>query len=66
MSSFPVRDQTRDELLTPKNSALIARMTQPGVRPISWVQLICELQRDWNRLETVPTFSKVLFAVEGH
>jgi hypothetical protein len=39
---------------------------QAGAQPISWVQLICELQRDWNRSATVASFSKILFAVEGH
>jgi hypothetical protein len=27
--------------------------------------LICELQRDWQRKETVPGFADILFAVEG-
>jgi nicotinamidase-related amidase len=48
------------------HDAAIVRMTQAGVKPISWVQLMCELQRDWNRIDTVPVFSNVLFAVEGH
>jgi hypothetical protein len=34
-------------------------------KPTSWVQLICEFWRDWNRKETVPGFAEVLFAVEG-
>jgi nicotinamidase-related amidase len=45
--------------------AAITRVTQAGAIPTSWVQLICELQRDWNREETVPDFSKILFAVVG-
>ena len=48
------------------HEAAIVRMTQAGVKPISWVQLLCELQRDWNRPATVSDFSKILFAVEGH
>lgn len=44
----------------------LARLVQAGCRPVSWVQLICELQRDWNREKTVPGFAEILFAVEGH
>jgi hypothetical protein len=28
--------------------------------------LICELQRDWNREETVAGFADILFNVAGH
>ena len=44
----------------------IQRLVQAGGKPISWVQLICEFQRDWNREETVPGFADILFAVAGH
>jgi nicotinamidase-related amidase len=44
----------------------VQRLVQAGGKPVSWVQLICELQRDWNRQETVPGFSEILFAVAGH
>lgn len=44
----------------------VQRLVQAGCKPISWVQLICELQRDWNREKTVPGFANILFAVEGH
>jgi len=44
----------------------LERICQAGARPVSWVQLICELQRDWNRKETASEFAKILFAVEGH
>lgn len=44
----------------------VQRLAQAGCKPISWVQLICELQRDWNREKTVPGFANILFAVEGH
>jgi nicotinamidase-related amidase len=43
----------------------VERLVQAGARPASWVQVICELQRDWNRRATVPGFSEILFAVEG-
>ena len=42
------------------------RMKQAGARPISWVQLICELQRDWQRKNTADEFASILFAVEGN
>lgn len=48
------------------HEAGLQRLVQAGAKPTSWVQLICELQRDWNRSDTVPGFSEILFAVEGH
>lgn len=44
----------------------VQRLVQAGGKPVSWVQLICELQRDWNREKTTPGFADILFAVEGH
>jgi nicotinamidase-related amidase len=44
----------------------VQRMVQAGAKPISWVQFICELQRDWQRKETAGEFAKILFAVEGY
>jgi nicotinamidase-related amidase len=41
------------------------RMIQAGARPTSWVQILCELQRDWSRKETAGPFAEILFAVEG-
>ena len=32
----------------------LERIVQAGAKPISWVSLACELQRDWARAETVP------------
>jgi nicotinamidase-related amidase len=32
----------------------LERIVQAGARPISWVSLACELQRDWARVQTVP------------
>jgi nicotinamidase-related amidase len=32
----------------------LERVVQAGARPIGWVSLACELQRDWARVETVP------------
>ena len=57
------RDPLADHLITPQNAALVVIDYQPsqiasvrsqaGGRPISWVSLACELQRDWARQETV-------------
>jgi nicotinamidase-related amidase len=44
----------------------LERITQAGAKPVSWVQLICELQRDWRRKDTVSEFAKILLAVEGN
>ena len=44
----------------------VQRLVQAGGRPLSWVQLICELQRDWNREKTSAEFADILFAIEGH
>lgn len=43
--------------------AAFQRLVQAGAQPSSWVQLICELQRDWQRNETVPEFANILFSV---
>jgi nicotinamidase-related amidase len=45
--------------------AALERIVQAGARPISWVQLLCELQRDWARTETASRFAEVVFSVEG-
>ena len=44
----------------------LERIVQAGAVPVSWVQLACELQRDWNREATVPGFAEIVFAVEGN
>jgi nicotinamidase-related amidase len=38
----------------------IDRVVQAGGVPIGWVSLACELQRDWNRLETVPQIVEIV------
>jgi nicotinamidase-related amidase len=38
----------------------VERVVQAGGVPISWVSLACELQRDWNRLETVPQIVEIV------
>lgn len=39
----------------------LRRLEQAGVKLISWVQLACELQRDWARKETAQEFADILF-----
>jgi len=48
------------------HEAGLQRIIQAGAQPATWVQLICELQRDWRREQTVPGFAEIVFAVEGH
>jgi nicotinamidase-related amidase len=62
---YPVVDACAGTSLEAHNAAL-DRLLQAGAKPTSWVQLICELQRDWNREATVPGFAEILFAIEGH
>jgi nicotinamidase-related amidase len=38
----------------------LERVTQAGGRPISWVSLACELQRDWAREDTVPAVVQIV------
>ncbi|MGZ3649887.1 MAG: hydrolase [Bdellovibrionota bacterium] len=47
------------------HDAGIARMLQAGAQPTTWVQLLCELQRDWNRTNTAERFAEILFG-SGH
>lgn len=62
---YPVVDACGGTSLEAHDAAL-DRLFQAGARPTSWVQVICELQRDWNRTSTVAGFADILFAVEGH
>jgi len=62
---YPVVDACGGTSLEAHNAGL-DRLRQAGAQPTGWVQLICELQRDWNREGTVPGFSDILFAIEGH
>ena len=47
------------------HEAALRRIEQAGAKPISWVGLGCELQRDWKRADTAAPFSDILFEVEG-
>jgi nicotinamidase-related amidase len=61
---YPVVDAVGGTSLAAHQAAL-ERVIQAGAHPISWVQLLCELQRDWSRTETAKPFAEILFAVEG-
>jgi nicotinamidase-related amidase len=45
--------------------AALERVIHAGAKPTSWVQVLCELQRDWSRTKTATQFADILFAVEG-
>ncbi len=62
---YPVVDAVGGTSLEAHRVAL-ERVVQAGAKPIGWVQMACELQRDWVRSETAATFAEILFAVEGH
>jgi len=57
---YPVADAVGGTSLVAHETAL-QRMALAGAKPISWVQLACELQRDWNRGATVKAFAEILF-----
>lgn len=47
------------------HKAALRRIEQAGGKLISKTQLYCELQRDWNRAETVPGFMHVFENFDG-
>lgn len=47
------------------HEAALRRIEQAGAKLISRVQMYCELQRDWNREETVPGFMGVFQNADG-
>jgi nicotinamidase-related amidase len=59
---YPVVDAVGGTSIEAHRAGL-ERIAQAGGHPISWVSLLCELQRDWNRGQTANTFSELLFAV---
>jgi len=61
---YPVVDAVGGTSVEAHRAAL-ERMIQAGARPTSWVQVLCELQRDWSRKDTAGPFAEILFAVEG-
>jgi nicotinamidase-related amidase len=57
---YPVVDAVGGTSTLAHETAL-DRVVQAGAKPVGWVQLICELQRDWARTETVKPFMDILF-----
>ncbi|AVL00059.1 hydrolase [Pediococcus inopinatus] len=56
---FPVVDSVGGTSVIAHEAAL-RRVEQAGAKPTSIPQLACELQRDWQRTDTVPGFTKEL------
>jgi nicotinamidase-related amidase len=56
---YPVVDSIGGTSLE-AHRAGVERVVQAGGVPIGWVSLACELQRDWNRLETVPQIVEIV------
>jgi len=57
---YPVVDAVGGTSATAHKAGL-QRIVQAGGQPVSWVQFVCELQRDWNRTETAKGFAQILF-----
>jgi nicotinamidase-related amidase len=55
---FPVVDAVGGTSATAHEMAL-RRMAQAGAQLSSWVQVLCELQRDWSRTATVQAFLQI-------
>jgi nicotinamidase-related amidase len=75
--TFPVLDAIRDGFeaypivdavagtSVEAHRAGLERQYLAGAKPTSVVQFACELQRDWSRLETVPSFKRTLTSIES-
>jgi nicotinamidase-related amidase len=61
---YPVVDAVGGTSLVAHQTAL-QRIAQAGGQSISWVEMACELQRDWARTTTAKPFAEILFTVEG-
>jgi nicotinamidase-related amidase len=61
---YPVVDAVGGTSVNAHQAAL-ERLIQAGAQPTSVAQLVCELQRDWLRTETVQSAAGILFALEG-
>jgi nicotinamidase-related amidase len=57
---YPVVDAVGGTSVEAHRAAL-DRVGQAGAQPVGWVQLICELQRDWARTATATEFAQILF-----
>lgn len=61
---YPVVDAVGGTSLAAHDAAL-RRIEQAGAKPVSVLQLFCEMQRDWNRVETVPQFLQLFIETGG-
>jgi len=61
---YPVVDAVGGTSVEAHRAAL-ERIMQAGAQPTSVVQLLCELQRDWARTESVQPVGELLFTIEG-
>ncbi len=61
---YPVVDAVGGTSIDAHQAAL-RRIEQAGGTPISWTQLLCELQRDWARKETVPAIMNLFIETGG-
>lgn len=61
---YPVVDAVGGTSPTSHEAAL-RRVEQAGARPITWAQLLCELQRDWSRKDTVDDFMRLFIETGG-
>ncbi len=58
---YPVVDAVAGTSVEAHRAGL-QRIVQAGAQPVSWIQLACELQRDWNRTNTAKGFAEIVFA----
>jgi nicotinamidase-related amidase len=56
---YPVVDAIAGTSIEAHRAGL-ERVVQAGGQPISWVSFACELQRDWNRVATVPAVVQIV------
>jgi nicotinamidase-related amidase len=59
---YPVVDGLGGTSLEAHDLAM-TRLVQAGAQPVGWVQLACELQRDWSRGATAGGFAEILFSL---
>ena len=59
---YPVVDAVAGTSIVAHDAAL-RRMEKAGAQPVSLMGLICEIQRDWARSETIPAMLGVLAGV---
>jgi len=59
---YPVADAVAGTTIVAHDAAL-RRMEKAGAQPVSVMSLVCEIQRDWARGETVPAMLGVLAGV---